>query len=395
MSDPIYTEDQQNNNEENNTIIEKTTYTPDDILQIKAYIPRGCTVKITPENKDNQVCYKHGCNKLNSYDWLSNIKLPHNQIAFDCVEVRFKNSRKDFYRITDGLELKTGDIVAVEASPGHDIGIITLTGEVVKIQMAKKGVNPKSQEIKKVYRKAKAYDIEKWCAAIELEESTMFKARELAHNLGLSMKISDVEYQGDKTKAIFHYTADDRVDFRELIKQMAEVFSIRVEMKQIGVRQEASRLGGIGACGRELCCSTWLTSFSSVSTNAARMQQLSLNPNKLAGQCSKLKCCLNYEYNFYEEALQQFPEMDTVLITKKGKAFHQKSDVFKKLMWYTYQNDPNNFIPVHIDDVKDIIAKNKKGEIPAELTAHKDAETKSIDYHNVDEQDNLYRFDNK
>lgn len=347
----------------------------------KKYLARGCDFIDQTETKPKQVIYKQSRCKLSVFDWLENLNLSSIQSKFDYVEIRFKNSRKDFYKIADDLDLKTGDIVAVESNPGHDIGIVTLTGEIVKLQMQKKASDYNTKEIKKVYRKAKAFDIDKWCAAVELEEPTLHKAREIIQRLGLQMKLSDVEYQGDKTKAIFYYTAEDRVDFRELIKIMAEEFQIRIEMKQIGVRQEASRLGGIGSCGRELCCSSWLTNFTSVSTNAARMQQLSLNPNKLAGQCGKLKCCLNYEYNFYEEVLKAFPDMDTVLKTKKGIAIHQKTDVFKKLIWYSYQYDPSNMFAVTLEDAWEVIKQNKKGQIPEEVKPYKEPEKKTLDYH--------------
>ncbi len=359
------------------------------------FLQRGCEFNSSESKKHRQVQYKHSCNKLDVFNWLAEINLPENIKEFPFAEIRFKNSRKEYFRIPDNLSVKEGDIVAVEANPGHDIGIITLKGEIVKLQMIKKNVNWKSEDIKKIYRKAKPYDIEKWCSAIELEETTMFQAREIAASLNLEMKISDVEYQGDKTKAIFFYTAESRVDFRELIKLLADRFLIRIEMKQIGVRQEASRLGGIGSCGRELCCSTWLTNFTSVSTNAARMQQLSLNPHKLAGQCSKLKCCLNYEYCFYEEALGNFPDMEIVLKTKKGDARHQKTDVFKKIMWYAYDSNPNNLIPIHVDQVKKIIKNNNKGIIPVELTPHTEDEAKIVDYQAIDNQDSLTRFDKK
>ena len=284
------------------------------------------------------------CNKLNVFDWLKDIELPHGQEQFDCVEIRFKNSRKEYYRNAEELSLNVGDVVAVESSPGHDIGIISLTGELVKKQMRKHKLAFDSEEIKKVYRQAKKTDIDKWIEAQALEFDTMHKARTIAIELGLQMKISDVEYQGDKSKAIFYYTAEGRVDFRELIKRLAGEFKTRIEMKQIGVRQEASRLGGIGSCGRELCCSTWLTDFRSVSTSAARYQQLSLNPEKLAGQCGKLKCCLNYELDTYVDALKGFPNTNLKLKTKKGNAFYRKMDIFKNMMWYSYQDEPLKFI---------------------------------------------------
>ena len=335
------------------------------------------------------------CNKLNVVDWLNDIELPHGQKMFDCVEVRFKNSRKEFYRNTETLSLNIGDVVAVESSPGHDIGTVSLTGELVKKQMRKRKVAFDSEEVKKIYRLAKKTDIDKWVEAQQLEVDTMYKARTIAIELGLEMKISDVEYQGDKSKATFYYTAESRVDFRELIKRLATDFKIRVEMKQIGVRQEASRLGGIGSCGRELCCSTWLTDFRSVSTSAARYQQLSLNPQKLAGQCGKLKCCLNYELDSYVSELKKFPDTNTKLKTQKGQAFYRKMDIFKNMMWYSYQDEPLKFIELKVNRVNEIIELNKKGEKPADLIDFIDTKEviKEPDYANVVGQDSLTRFD--
>lgn len=359
------------------------------------YLSRGCCSYPKPTHK-NEAVFKHGCNKLDVNDWLSDIPVADAGKPFDCIEVRFKNCRKDFFRLSPGLDVRVGDIVAVEASPGHDIGVVTITGELVWYQMKKKKVNPASDDIKKVYRKAKSSDIEKWVSAIELEESTMFKARKIASELNLEMKISDVEYQGDKIKAIFYYTADERVDFRELIKILAEELMVRIEMRQIGVRQESSRLGGIGSCGRELCCATWLTQFKSVSTGTARMQQLSLNPQKLAGQCSKLKCCLNYEFDVYKDALTGFPNVDIVLKTKKGDARHQKTDVFKKVMWYSYTSEPDVLVPVSVEKVNETINLNKKNIIPEELDALEVIEDKKkIDFTNVVGQDDITRFDDK
>ncbi|NQX98994.1 MAG: hypothetical protein HRT73_14120 [Flavobacteriales bacterium] len=335
------------------------------------------------------------CNKLNVFDWLSDIELPHGQKMFDCVEIRFKNSRKEFYRNTEELSLHVGDIVAVESSPGHDIGTVSLTGELVKKQMRKRKVAFDSEEVKKIYRQAKKTDVDKWVEAQQLEVDTMYKARTLAIQQGLQMKISDVEYQGDRSKAIFYYTAEGRVDFRELIKKLAGEFKIRIEMKQIGVRQEASRLGGIGSCGRELCCSTWLTDFRSVSTSAARYQQLSLNPEKLAGQCGKLKCCLNYELDTYVDALKGFPNTNLKLKTKKGNAFYRKMDIFKDVMWYSYQDEPLKFIELKRERVNEIVIMNKKDEKPNDLMDF--VETKIVikepEYGNVVGQDSLTRFD--
>jgi len=351
-------------------------------------LPGGC--------KNNGSCGAGGCNKLNVFNWLANMELPGGQPEFDIVEIRFKNSRKEFFRNVNNLQLNVGDVVAVEASPGHDIGIISISGELVRLQMKKSKVDPASQEIKKVYRKAKQTDIEKWQEAQGLEQATMYRARTFAVKLGLQMKISDVEYQGDRTKAVFYYTADDRVDFRELIKVLAEEFKVRIEMRQIGARQEASRLGAIGSCGRELCCSTWLTDFRSVSTSAARYQQLSLNPLKLAGQCGKLKCCLNYELDSYMDALKDIPEVNNVkLETEKGRAFHQKTDIFRKRMFFSYTHEPDNFIQLTVDRVKEVMEMNKEGNKPADLLVHieKKLVEKKPDYENVVGQDSLTRFD--
>ncbi len=335
--------------------------------------------------------------KLTVFDWLNDIELPHGQKMFDCVEIRFKNSRKEFYRNTEGLSLNVGDVVAVEAQSGHDMGIISLTGELVKKQMRKAKVAFDSEDVKKVYRMAKKTDIDKWIEAQKREVDTMYKARTIAIALGLQMKISDVEYQGDNTKAIFYYTAEGRVDFRELIKKLADEFRVRIEMKQIGVRQEASRLGGIGSCGRELCCSSWLTDFRSVSTSAARYQQLSLNPQKLAGQCGKLKCCLNFELDGYVEALKEFPDTNVKLKTKKGQAFYRKMDIFKNMMWYSYQDEPLKFIELKLDRVNQIVEMNKNGEFPSDLMDFVDFKevVKEPDYANVVGQDSLTRFDGK
>lgn len=335
------------------------------------------------------------CNKLNVFDWLSDVELPHGQKMFDCVEVRFKNSRKEFYKNHESLPLHVGDVIAVESSSGHDVGTVSLIGELVKKQMRKRKIAFDSEEIKRVYRQAKKEDIDRWMKAQEMEFDTMHKARKLAIELDLKMKISDVEYQGDGAKAVFYYTAENRVDFRDLIKKMASEFKVRIEMKQIGVRQEASRLGGIGSCGRELCCSTWLTDFRSVSTSAARYQQLSLNPQKLAGQCGKLKCCLNYELDSYVDALKDFPNTNLKLKTKKGNAFYRKMDIFRGIMWYSYQDEPMNFIELKLERVNEIIAMNKNNEQPKDLMAFVEIKTviKEPEYENVVGQDDLTRFD--
>ena len=283
------------------------------------------------------------------------------------AEVRFKNDHKDFFLYPPELELHEGELVAVEAAIGHDIGIVTLTGELAERQMKRKRFRTPLEEMKKVYRRARQNDVEKWLSAIALEDSTLYRTRAIAENLGLEMKLNDIEYQGDKTKAIFYYTADGRVDFRELIKKLAEEFHVRVEMRQIGVRQESAKLGGLGSCGRELCCASWISEFQSVTTTVARVQQLSPNPQKLAGQCGKLKCCLNYEYDAYVEALKDFSDPNIVLKFKEGDAVHQKNDVFKGIMWYSYTTDKNNIMAIPVDKVKEIIEKNKKGEKPEKL----------------------------
>jgi cell fate regulator YaaT (PSP1 superfamily) len=335
------------------------------------------------------------CSKLQAFDWLKEV--PNSTQKFDIIEVQFKNTRKDFYINTNSLRLKKGDIVAVEASPGHDIGVVSLTGELVGFQLKKQGVKPEGYEFKKVYRKAKPADLEKWHEATCLEESTMLKTRAIASDLKLNMKIGDVEYQGDKTKAIFYYIADERVDFRELIKILAEQFKIRIEMRQIGARQEAGRIGGIGSCGRELCCSTFITNFVSVTTNSARYQEISLNPQKLAGQCGKLKCCLNYELDCYADAQKDFPSRDIVLETKTGQAHHTKTDIFRRIMWYTF--DPINqvnFIPVPVERVKEIIKLNKKGKKIDVLIDTSTVELdKKLDFKNEVGQDSLTRFDDQ
>ena len=307
-----------------------------------------------------------GACKLNEYNWMKDYEgvAVEGQPLF--VEVRFKNDHKDFFTYPEELDLHEGDLVAVEAAIGHDIGIVTMVGPLVERQMKRKRFRTPLEEMKKVYRRARANDVEKWLAAIALEDSTLYRTRTIAENLGLEMKLNDIEYQGDKTKAIFYYTADGRVDFRELIKKLAEEFHIRVEMRQIGVRQESAKLGGIGSCGRELCCASWISSFQSVTTNVARVQQLSPNPQKLAGQCGKLKCCLNYEYEAYVDALKAFPDAN-MLKFKNGDAVHQKNDVFKGIMWYSYTNDKGNIMAIPVDKVKEIMELNKRGEQPEKL----------------------------
>ena len=351
--------------------------------------PAGC--------KSNGSCLTNGCSKLDVYDWLSHMDMPINYKPFGVIEVKFKGSRKEFYLNPDNIYLEAGELVVVEAgSGGFDVGHVSVTGELVRMQMVKRRV--KEEDVaKKIYRKATVADVDKWKAAKDLEWETMHKARTLALELNLSMKLSDVDYQGDKTKATFYYTAEGRVDFRELIKKMAESFRIRIEMRQIGMRQEASRLGGIGSCGRELCCSTWLTDFKTVSTSAARYQNLSLNTLKLAGQCGKLKCCLNYELDTYMDALKYIPDNVNVLKTEKGDARLQKTDIFKKLMWFSYPRD-ESWIPLKIERVKEIQQMNKDGIFPPNLGEVVETEIKEIklpDYENVVGQDSLTRLDER
>lgn len=351
--------------------------------------PKGC--------KNNGTCGTDGCNKLTVFDWLSNMSLPNGEKPFDCIEVRFKNSRKEFFRNSENLSLSIGDIVATQAQSGHDIGVITLTGELVKVQMKKKNEDHTNEELPKVYRKASQKDIDIWQKCRDREAEIQKRSRELAIALNLQMKLSDVEFQGDGSKATFYYTAEERVDFRQLIKDMAKAFGIRIEMRQIGYRQEAQRLGGIGSCGRELCCSTWLTDFRSVSTSAARYQQLSLNPQKLAGQCGKLKCCLNYELDVYLDALKDFPASDTKISTEKGVALCQKVDIFKATLWFCYKDDWANWHALSKEQVNILLEKNKKNEKISGLEEFaivpSEEKEKEKVFENVVGQDSLTRFD--
>jgi cell fate regulator YaaT (PSP1 superfamily) len=325
-------------------------------------------------------------------DWLDGLP---GAGADDIFEVRFKNTRKGYYRNAAGLELKRGDVVAVESSPGHDIGVISLTGDLVGRQMRRTGFNPANTELKKIYRKAKPYDIEKWQEAISSEHSTMIESRRIAADLGLDMKIGDVEYQGDRIKAIFYYIADERVDFRELIKIFAERFRIRVEMKQIGARQEAGRIGGIGACGRELCCASWISNFVSVTTHSARMQEISLNPQKLAGQCSKLKCCLIYEMDAYMDARKEFPRIYNPLEALDGTFYHVKNDIFAGIMYFSpAPNGAGVHIPLTIERVKEIIRLNKQGKKVDKLEdAVAAPKEPTPDFQNGMGEDSITRFD--
>jgi cell fate regulator YaaT (PSP1 superfamily) len=347
---------------------------------------RGCSLN----NKNGS------CAKLDVYNWLHDVKNVIN--PEEIVEVRFKNTRKDFYRNVNELNLKQGDMVAVEANPGHDIGMVSLVGDLVIKQMKRRKATLVDGDLRKIYRIAKPVDLQKWEESIALEHETMLKARKIAEDLKLNMKIGDVEYQGDKTKAIFYYIADERVDFRQLIKLYAETFRIRIEMRQIGARQEAGRIGGIGPCGRELCCSTWISNFVSVTTNAARYQEISLNPQKLAGQCSKLKCCLNYELDCYIDAQKNFPSTNIALETEKGAYNYFKADIFKGIYYYVKEgNQPGGMIAVSVENVKEIQRLNRNGKKIPQLTGET-MEANIIEepgYQNTVGQESLDRFDQK
>src|SRR5574344_719827 len=330
--------------------------------------------------------------QLNTYDWLADV--PGNADSTDLVEVQFKHTRKGYYHNVNKLDLKKGDVVAVEATPGHDIGIVTLTGRLVKLQIKKANLKS-ADDIKRIYRIAKPVDMEKYDKAKAREHATMIESRQIAKDLGLQMKIGDVEYQGDGNKAIFYYIADERVDFRQLIKVLAEAFRVRIEMKQIGARQEAGRIGGIGPCGRELCCATWMTSFVSVSTSAARFQDISLNPQKLAGQCAKLKCCMNYEVDSYVEAQKKLPSREIELETKDGTYYFFKADIMANQISYsTDKNFPANLITISGRRAVEIISMNRKGVKPDTLieSERKPEPKKPID---LLEQESLTRFDKR
>lgn len=309
-------------------------------------------------------CSTGGCNKMNSFDWLGNMDMSRVP-SFNIVEVRFKGGRKEFFRNSKSLELNVGDPVVVNVPNGHHLGYVAMQGDLVRLQMKRKGIAD-DDNIKDIYRIASSKDIEKFQSARKRENPTLFRTRQVIHDLKLEMKLTDVEYQADNTKATFYYSAEDRVDFRELIKLLANEFKVRIEMRQISLRQEAGRLGGVGSCGRELCCSTWLSEFKSVSTSAARYQNLSLNPTKLSGQCGRLKCCLNYELETYMEALKDIPTVEEPLVTSQGSAFLQKTDIFKKIMWFGYKED-SNWYPLSVERVNVILAMNKKGVNPATL----------------------------
>ena len=349
---------------------------------------RGCTVE-RAESGEIECNYRQGCCKLEVYDWLSGV----NQEQFkDFFEVRFKNTRKGIYRNTSGQSVKTGDLVIVEAANGHDLGIVTLEGPVVGRQMKCKRINPETFEFKRIYRKAKLFDIERWQEAIAREHETMIRSRQIAAELGLEMKIGDVEFQGDGTKAIFYYIADGRVDFRQLIKVFAEEFRIRIEMKQIGARQEAGLIGGLGVCGRELCCSNYISTFQSITTSAARVQDLSLNPQKLAGQCGKLKCCLNYETAVYMDAQTRIPKVTNPLEFEDGLAYLMKTDILKEVMYFSYDSTSlANLYPLDASEVREIIKMNRNGIRPESLKA--DVEPRTPEFVSAVGDESITRFD--
>jgi cell fate regulator YaaT (PSP1 superfamily) len=339
---------------------------------------------------------KRGClcrqaNKLNSYNYFCDIA--ESELATDYIEVQFKNTRKGYYINSNKLPLEKGDMVTVEASPGHDVGTVTMTGKLVVFQMKKARIRP-DLDVRRVYRKSRQTDIEKYEEAKAKEHDTMIRSRKIAENLGLQMKIGDVEYQGDGNKAIFYYIADERVDFRQLIKDLAEAFRVKIEMRQIGARQEAARIGGIGPCGRELCCSGWISGFNSVSTGAARVQDISLNPQKLAGQCAKLKCCINYEVDTYMESLKQFPSREIRLETLDNTYYHIKTDVFKNVMTYsTERNIISNIVNISSERAFEVINMNKKGQKPKSLLPDDEHRSQGRTYSDILDGNNVSRFD--
>ena len=348
---------------------------------------RGCTVTTDEKTLERDIRYRQGCCKLEVYNYLKGISQEQFNSYF---EVRFKNTRKGFYVNASGQSIKTGDLVVVEAATGHDLGIVTLEGPIVGRQMKCKGVDPETTEIKKIYRKARPYDIERWQEAIAREQETMIRSRVLANNLGLEMKIGDVEFQGDGTKAIFYYIADGRVDFRQLIKDFAEEFHIRVEMKQIGARQEAGLIGGLGVCGRELCCANYITEFKSITTSAARTQDLSLNPQKLAGQCGKLKCCLNYEVAAYLDAHSRIPRVNEPLELEDGQAWLVKTDILAETLYFSYEKGSlAQIFPLSADEVREIQEMNRRGEKPATLRQEEEIAPEFI----TGQDDAINRFD--
>lgn len=358
------------------------------MIESKKYdCSRGCVVEYG-ESGETECTYRQGCCKLEVYDWLAGVSQEQYKEFF---EVRFKNTRKGIYRNTSGQSIKTGDLVIVESANGHDLGIVTLEGPIVGRQMKCRRINPDTYEFKRIYRKAKLFDIEKWQEAIAREHETMIRSRQIAAELGLEMKIGDVEFQGDGTKAIFYYIADGRVDFRQLIKVFAEEFRIRIEMKQIGARQEAGLIGGLGVCGRELCCSNYISNFQSITTSAARCQDLSLNPQKLAGQCGKLKCCLNYETAAYVDAQSRIPKVHEPLEFQDGLAYLMKTDILREIMYFSY--DPSslaNLYPLYAEEVWDIIRMNRRGEKPESL---KSDDVAAPEFVTAVGDDSISRFD--
>ncbi|MCL2413967.1 MAG: hypothetical protein FWC94_01775 [Bacteroidales bacterium] len=397
------------NTTQDTDIIQDTEQPEDNILNERPiikednkYNTRGCCRKPTLEDgtREQQMCC---CAKLATFDWTKGLTKTDDISKYSVIEVRFKNSHKDFYRnVETTTVLAVGDIVVVEAPTGHDVGIITLTGPAAHLQYRKRQNALPVEELRKVLRKARQNDVDKWNKTIDLEKETQIRARKIANDMGLKMKINDVEYQGDGSKATFFYTADDRVDFRQLIKVYAEEFRVRIEMRQIGARQEAMHLGGIGSCGRELCCVTFLSNFHTVSTHTARVQQLSLNPQKLAGQCGKLKCCLNYEYEMYKEAAKDFPDPEIPLFFRKGKAVWQKTDVFARTMFYAYANNQGELMGLPVESVHEIIKLNQEKDFPESMEQFtKKGKVKTMPsesaefFDNVVGQDDLTRFDKK
>jgi cell fate regulator YaaT (PSP1 superfamily) len=357
----------------------------------------GCSCGTKKDGKtagcnNNGACETGGCNKMNVFDWLSNMDMPLSE-RFDVVEVRFKNGRKEYYRNPEKIDLHAGDAVVVEVQNGHHLGHVSLQGELVRLQMKKKNV-ANDGEIRKVYRIANTRDLEKFEESRKRELPSLHRSREIIRQMRLNMKLSDVEYQADNLKASFFYSAEERVDFRELIKVLAGEFRVRVEMRQISLRQEAGRLGGIGVCGRELCCSTWLTDFKNVATSAARYQNLSLNPSKLSGQCGRLKCCLNYELETYMDALKDIPDISRPLQTEKGEASLQKTDIFRRIMWFGYK-DESAWIPMSVDRVKEVLVMNQDGRKPATLELDQLVEREPVSVLNSDLERLDKKFSNK
>ena len=362
----------------------------DNIESIKYDCSRGCVVRKDPQTEETQCTYKAGCCKLGDRNWLSGVDDGTNRELF---EVRFKNTRKGIYRNDSGQNIKLGDMVIVEATTGHDLGIVTLEGATVLRQMKCKGLDAEGTVFKKIYRKAKQADVEKWQEAIAREQETMIKARRIAAEMGLEMKIGDVEFQGDGTKAIFYYIADGRVDFRQLIKVFAEEFRIRIEMKQIGARQEAGLIGGLGVCGRELCCANYISSFQSISTAAARCQDLSLNPQKLAGQCSKLKCCLNYEVPVYLDAQSRIPRVSEPLEFEDGLAYLRKTDILREVMYFSYDRSSDaDLYPLDAAEVREIIKMNRNGVKPESLKSEPEP-PRAPEFVTAVGDDSISRFD--